>query len=66
MATHREFDCPHCQSPVPATLDDLHAAAAALTCSACRKTVYLTMGRLSNYQPGDAADDYQASYDSGA
>lgn len=63
MAKH--FDCPHCDTPVGASEDDLHAAAAALTCPGCHKVVYLSMGRLSNYQPGDQPEGYRASYDSG-
>lgn len=68
---YKTFECPHCGADVPAERDELEQAAAVLTCPTCRQRVYLTMGRLSNFQPGGmegrAPDPgYIAEYDSGA
>lgn len=62
MPAAKHFECPHCENPVPASLEDLHSAAAALTCPSCEEVVYLTMGRISNYQ----GEKPESSYDSGA
>lgn len=61
MAPHKHFPCPHCDTPVPATLDELDQAAAVLTCPGCRRHVYLAMGKLSNFQPD--AEGYRVEYD---
>jgi hypothetical protein len=56
---------------VPAGLDALDAASAVLLCEGCGRQVYLTMGKLSNFQPGQkpgeqAPEAYEPAYDSGA
>lgn len=66
---HKTFNCPHCHGPVGAELEELHAASAALGCAGCGRIVYLTAGKLSNYQPGhrpgEPVSEPGASYDSG-
>lgn len=65
---HKHFECPHCAGSVPASLDELHAASAALLCAGCGRVVYLAAGKLSNFQPGhrpgEAPGD-AATYDPG-
>lgn len=65
---HKHLDCPHCEHPVPVELDELMAAFAVPTCPQCHQRVYLTAGKLSNYQPGgkpDEAPGASAPYDPG-
>lgn len=62
---HKYFDCPHCESPVPALLTELEAATAVVPCLACGADVYLAMGKLAQFQTGDDPAT-QATYDSGA
>ena len=61
---HTHFECPFCEADVPATLEQLHDAAAVLDCPGCRRPVYLTAGKVSNYQPGDQPGQ-PVPYDSG-
>lgn len=68
---YKHFECPHCGANVPAERDELEQAAAVLTCPTCHRLVYLSMGRLSNFQPGGREGDpvdpsYTPEYDSGA
>jgi hypothetical protein len=66
---HKHFECPHCAGLVPASLDELHAASAAPICQGCGRVVYLTAGKLSNYQPGHRPGEVPtgeaATYDPG-
>ena len=66
---HKYLDCPHCEGRVPVELDELHAASAAPVCDGCGRVVYLTAGKLSNYQPGhrpgEAPAGPQTPYDPG-
>lgn len=71
MTPRKTFTCPHCDAGVPAEIDALEAAAAVLACPACGVHVYLTMGKLSNFQPGGSAaapagEGYRADYDDGS
>jgi hypothetical protein len=54
---------------VPVELAELHAASAAPECAQCGRVVYLTAGKVSNYQPGfrpgELGASASASYDSG-
>jgi hypothetical protein len=65
MPPYKHFDCPHCKVPVPVELGDLQAASAALPCPGCALIVYVIAGKLSNFQPGNVAAGYDASYDPG-
>jgi hypothetical protein len=66
---HKTFECPHCGGAVPVELADLHAASAAPECTGCGRVVYLTAGKLSNFQPGfkpgEPGPTEPTSYDSG-
>jgi predicted RNA-binding Zn-ribbon protein involved in translation (DUF1610 family) len=65
---YKHFECPHCAGPVHVELEDLHAASAAPECTACGRVVYVTAGKMSNYQPGLKPGETGAaspSYDSG-
>lgn len=62
----KRFECPHCAGPVLAPYEALDAASAILPCPACGQDVYLVMGKLANYQPGEATATYVADYDDGS
>lgn len=57
---HEHLECPRCEGPVPFALDDLMAASAVRPCPGCGRGVYVIMGKVSNFQPGERPD-----YDSG-
>ena len=64
-APHKHFDCPYCCEPVPVLHAELEAASAVVPCLNCGHDVYVTMGKLAQFQPG-IGEISPPTYDSGA